>query len=136
MQLQFINIPYAVTLPDDEIVDINYSGDSSLVCEFCGVGVFLVTRPDGTKSYEHRLPNQSAICHASACKYRHLLLGDWQPYHALKPLGHGPTVPAWVTHRPPYRTVERNWRCRLCHHRYFGNKQCPRCHDWTCTVEA
>lgn len=85
MQLHFTNIPYAVTLPDGEIVDINYSGHSSLVCEFCGVYVSLVTRPDGTKSYDHRLTNHAVICHASTCKYRHLLLGDWQPYHALKP---------------------------------------------------
>ncbi|WP_446699219.1 putative zinc ribbon protein [Atlantibacter hermannii] len=26
----------------------------------------------------------------------------------------------------------RNWRCILCKHRYYGDKQCPRCHDWTC----
>lgn len=136
MQLHFINIPYAVTLPDGELVDDSYLGHDPLICEFCGVSMTIRIEPDGAQYYQHVLTGTNAIAKASQCIYRHDPDGGQQRYHTLKSPGHTDAIPPWVSHRPPYRTVVRNWRCQLCRHRYFGNKQCPRCHDWACTVEA
>ena len=136
MKMLFTRIPYAVTLPDGEIVDTGYAGNAGLVCEFCGVRVSLSTNAEGVKSYEHWLINNVAVCRASTCKYRHFSTGDWQPYHALQPLGHALCVPAWTRKRIPQATITRKWRCVLCRHRYYGNKQCQNCGDWTCTLPA
>lgn len=94
MQMLFTRIPYAVTLSEGELVDTDYTGSAVLVCKFCGIRVSLATGPDGTKGYKHWLTSSVATCRASTCKYRHFLIGGWQPYHALKPLGHAMGVPA------------------------------------------
>ena len=136
MQLSFINIPYAVALPDGELVDENYIGHAPLVCEFCGVQMVQEIESDNTLYYRHVLTGENAIARAKACKYRHNPAGGQQPYHALKPLDYRAPVPAWVKQTLQHKTKIRNWRCLLCKHRYYGNKQCLRCHDWTCTLEA
>lgn len=136
MLLHFIKIPYAVVLPDGELVDDNYTGHAPLVCEFCGVQLVQEIEADNTLYYRHVLTGHNAIARASTCKYRHNSTGGVQPYHALRPLDNQPSVPAWVKHSVQHKTKLRNWRCVLCKHRYYGNKQCPRCHDWTCTLEA
>lgn len=136
MQLSFIKIPYAVALPDGELVDENYIGHAPLVCEFCGVQMVQEIESDNTLYYRHVLTGENAIAKAKACKYRHNPAGGQQPYHALKPLYYRAPVPAWVKQTLQHKTKIRNWRCLLCKHRYYGNKQCPRCHDWTCTLEA
>ena len=136
MQLSFIKIPYAVALPDGELVDENYIGHAPLVCEFCSVQMVQEIESDNTLYYRHVLTGENAIAKAKACKYRHHPAGGQQPYHALKPLDYRAPVPAWVKRTLQHKTKIRNWRCLLCKHRYYGNKQCPRCHDWTCTLEA
>lgn len=136
MQLHFIKIPYAVTLPDGELVDDNYTGHAPLVCEFCGVQMVQEIEADNTVHYRHVLTGQNAFARASSCKYRHSPADGQQSYHALKPLDYSAPVPEWVKHSLRQRTTVRNWRCILCKHRYYGDKQCPRCHDWTSTLEA
>lgn len=136
MQLHFTRIPYAVTLPDGELADENYIGHAPLVCEFCGVQMVQEIEADDTLHYRHVLTGHNAFARASSCKYRHSPAGGQQPYHALKPLDYSAPVPEWVKHSLRQRTTVRNWRCILCKHRYYGDKQCPRCHDWTCTLEA
>lgn len=136
MQLHFTRIPYAVTLPDGELADENYIGHAPLVCEFCGVQMVQEIEADNTVHYRHVLMGHNAFARASNCKYRHNPAGGQQSYHALKPLDYSAPIPEWVKHSLRQRTILRNWRCILCKHRYYGNKQCPRCHDWTSTLEA
>ncbi len=136
MQLHFTRIPYAVTLPDGELADENYIGHAPLVCEFCGVQMVQEIEADNTVHYRHVLMGHNAFARASNCKYRHNPAGGQQSYHALKPLDYSAPIPEWVKHSLRQRTTLRNWRCILCKHRYYGNKQCPRCHDWTSTLEA
>ena len=136
MQLHFTCIPYAVTLPDGELADENYIGHAPLVCEFCGVQMVQEIEADNTVHYRHVLMGHNAFARASNCKYRHNPAGGQQSYHTLKPPGHSAPIPEWVKHSLRQRTTVRNWRCILCKHRYYGNKQCPRCHDWTSTLEA
>lgn len=136
MQLHFTRIPYAVTLPDGELADENYIGHAPLVCEFCGVQMVQEIEADNTVHYRHVLMGHNAFARASNCKYRHNPAGGQQSYHALKPLDYSAPIPEWVKHSLRQRTTLRNWRCILCKHRYYGNKQCPPCHDWTSTLEA
>lgn len=136
MQLHFTRIPYAVTLPDGELADENYIGHAPLVCEFCGVQMVQEIEADNTLHYRHVLTGHNAFARASNCKYRHSPAGGQQSYHALKPLDYSAPIPEWVKHSLRQRKTVRNWRCILCKHRYYGNKQCPRCHDWTSTLEA
>lgn len=136
MQLHFTRIPYAVTLPDGELADENYIGQAPLVCEFCGVQMVQAIEADNTLHYRHVLTGHNAFARASSCKYRHSPAGGQQSYHTMKPLDYSAPVPEWVKHSLRQRTTVRNWRCILCKHRYYGDKQCPRCHDWTCTQEA
>lgn len=136
MQLHFTRIPYAVTLPDGELADENYIGHAPLVCEFCGVQMVQEIEADNTLHYRHVLTGHNAFARASSCKNRHSPAGGQQSYHTLKPLDYSAPVPEWVKHSLRQRTTVRNWRCILCKHRYYGDKQCPRCHDWTSTLEA
>lgn len=125
----FMKIPYAVTLPDGELVDGNYAGCSPLVCEFCGVSLALVTGTDGARYYQHILSDPLSATVALTC-----------PYRTNSPGGSRRTHGRSLTPRKqkviPFPTIGHNWRCVLCDYRYYGNKQCPKCGDWVCTVEC
>ena len=136
MTLFFTRIPYAVTLTDGELVDEHYSGHDPLVCEYCGIPMERIIGPDDSQHYLHVLHGEFAAIKAMHCKYRHYPTGGLQPYQPLKPLGESPPIPQWVAKKIPSRTITRKWRCVLCNHRYYGNKQCPNCGDWTCTLAA
>ncbi|EBH8948073.1 hypothetical protein OD218_002021 [Salmonella enterica] len=136
MTLFFTRIPYAVTLPDGELVDENYTGHDPLVCEFCGVKMEAVIEPDNSQHYRHVLSGDFATIKAMNCRYRQQQKEGRKDYSELKTSGELPPIPQWIAKRPPHRTIIRNWRCVLCRHRWYGNKQCPKCHDWTCSLEA
>ncbi|ENY4946567.1 hypothetical protein ACEZSF_001448 [Escherichia coli] len=131
--MRFTKIPYAVTLPDGELVDENYTGNSPLVCEFCGVSLVLVTGTDGAKYYQHILSAPLATTVVLTCSYRANSPGELR---RTSPVLHGRSLTPHEQKVIPFPTIKHNWCCVLCNHRYYGNKQCPKCGDWVCTVEC
>ncbi|MDN4964047.1 hypothetical protein QYY51_07770 [Enterobacter hormaechei] len=133
MGLLFTTITHAVT-PDGELVDVHYSGNELLVCEFCDVPLKLMVYQDGTKKYEHDLSNFRLIELAHRCKYRHYPQAITQPYDDLKKSAMTLSITLWAPRKLMHLTVTQRWQCMLCGKRYLGNKQCPRRNDWTSTI--
>lgn len=133
MGLLFTTITHAVT-PDGELVDVHYSGNELLVCEFCDVPLKLMMYQDGNRKYEHDLSNFRLIEQAHRCKYRHYPLAIRQPYDDLKKSALALSIPQWAPRMLLRQTITQHWQCMLCGKRYLGNKQCPGCNDWTSTI--
>lgn len=129
----FTKIPYAVTQSDGELVDENYAGHSPLICEFCGVSLVLVTSTDGARHYQHILSDPLAAIVVLTCLYRTNNPGSPR---RTSPLLHERSLTPRKQKVIPFPTIGHNWCCVLCDYRYYGNKQCPKCGDWVCTVEC
>ncbi|EIM5528681.1 hypothetical protein LNM54_000385 [Salmonella enterica subsp. enterica] len=102
---------------DGERVNIRTPGlrDGDLfLCKCCGSTLRLITDQDGIHRFIHTLHNNQAIVKAVNC----------------------PLLPGERKRKMKSPTVTGNWRCRLCHSRWYGDKRCPVCDDWTCSLEA
>ncbi|MDR0805371.1 MAG: zinc-ribbon domain-containing protein [Enterobacteriaceae bacterium] len=118
---------------------LDYMGQ--LKCGNCHASVVVTENKSGKKEFVHSRHSMEEIVKTRSCRYAirppasaySMKTGINQPVKTTKSVTPIPRLNRRILQ---VKTIVRNWQCTWCQRQYYGNKQCPHCHEWVYALEA